>query len=181
MIRRRAPEVELQPSPAADPETVRISYQYLLAGTLWLLVGTVVGLIAALKLNRPDLFPASWLSYGRIRPIHTNTLFWGWSSMSLVGLALYVVSSTSRVPLWSPRLSRVALVLWNLAVLGGILSLASGVTNGPNEYREWIWPLAVVFGSGLVLNGINVYRTVASRSSTRPGMSPSTRRGSGAR
>jgi cytochrome c oxidase cbb3-type subunit 1 len=163
MIRRRAPEVELQPSPAADPETVRISYQYLLAGTLWLLVGTVVGLIAALKLNRPDLFPASWLSYGRIRPIHTNTLFWGWSSMSLVGLALYVVSSTSRVPLWSPRLSRVALVLWNLAVLGGILSLASGVTNGPNEYREWIWPLAVVFGSGLVLNGINVYRTVASR------------------
>jgi cytochrome c oxidase cbb3-type subunit 1 len=102
-----------------------------------LLVGTAVRLVAALKLNWPDAFTVPWLSFGRIRPIHTNTVFWGWSSMALVGLALYVVARTSRAPLWSPTLSRLALVLWNAAVVAGLLTLSAGVTLGPQEHREW--------------------------------------------
>src|SRR5207245_6601045 len=51
----------------------------------------------------------------------------GWSSLVLVGLSLYVVSRTSRVPLWSPHLARIALWLWNLALLGGLVTLLAGV------------------------------------------------------
>lgn len=163
MVLRRLADPALRASSAVSSGMVRLTYIYLLSATFWLLVGTAFGLIAALKLNWPDVLAVSWLSFGRIRPIHTNTLFWGWSSMALVGLALYVVSRTSRTPLWRPQLSLIALGLWHLAVLLGLLTLAGGATRGPQEYREWVWPIAVLFGSGLVLNGINLFQTVAKR------------------
>jgi cytochrome c oxidase cbb3-type subunit 1 len=163
MVQRRTQDVTLRPSPTADPFVVRVAFEYLACATFWLLVGTTVGLLDALKLNWPDFLAVPWLSFGRLRAIHTNTVFWGWSSMALVGLALYVVARTSRTPLWSPMLSRVSLVLWNAAVLAGLFTVGAGVTRGPQEYREWVWPVAVTFGAGLVLNGVNAYKTVATR------------------
>ncbi len=163
MVLRHAADPEFRASSTVSPITVRLTYAYLLSATLWLLVGTAFGLIAALKLNWPDMLAVAWLSFGRIRPIHTNTLFWGWSSMALVGLSLYVVSRTSRAPLRSPRLSLMALGLWHLAVLLGVITLAAGGTRGPQEYREWVWPVAWLFGAGLILNGINGYLTMAAR------------------
>lgn len=149
--------------PGHEPETVRLIYAYLVCATVWLLVGTAYGLLAALKLYWPDVLALEFLSFGRIRPMHTNTLFWGWSSMVLVGLGLFVVSRTSKVRLWSPRLAMIALVLWNIAVVAGIVTLSIGINRGPQEYREWAWPIAVLFGAGVVLNGYNYYRTVAAR------------------
>src|SRR5262245_30412288 len=163
MLQRRSQDPTLRASSASDSPTVRVTFEYLVCATVWLLVGTAAGLLAALKLNWPDAFTVPWLSFGRIRPIHTNTVFWGWSSMALVGLALYVVARTSRAPLWSPTLSRLALVLWNAAVVAGLLTLSAGVTRGPQEYREWIWPVALLFAAGLVLNGVTAYMTAATR------------------
>ena len=149
--------------PGHETESIRVIYAYFLCATFWLLIGTAYGLVAALKLYWPDFWVADFLSFGRIRPIHTNTLFWGWSSMALVGLAMFVVSRTSKIQLWSPRLPMVALGLWNIAVLAGLLTLSAGITRGPQEYREWVWLIAILFGTGVVLNGYNLYRTVASR------------------
>ena len=163
MVRSRTRDPSLRPSSAADPAAVRVAYEYVASATLWLLVGTATGLLTAWKLNWPDSLAVSWLSFGRLRPIHTNTVFWGWSSMALVGLALYVVPRTSRTTLWSPTLARVALGLWHAAVLLGLVTLATGATRGPQEYREWVWPVAVLFGAGLVANGVNLYQTVAHR------------------
>ncbi len=163
MVRSRSRDPDLQPSAVADPAAVRIAYEFFLGATFWLLVGTAAGLLIALKLNWPDFLAVSWLSFGRVRPIHTNTVFWGWSSMALVGAALYIVPRTSRTPLWSPRLARTGLWLWHASLVAGLLTLAAGVTRGPQEYREWVWPVAVLFGAGLVANGINLYQTVAHR------------------
>ena len=97
--------------------------------------------------------------------------------MALVGLALYVVARTSRAPLWSPTLSRIALVLWNA---GGrprwLVTLSAGVTRGPQEYREWVWPVAVLFAAGRALNGANAYlhgrrRAACPSSTSRTGTS----------
>jgi cytochrome c oxidase cbb3-type subunit 1 len=161
--RRRGQDPNLQPSTIVDPATVHVAFEYLTCATFWLLVGTVAGLLDAIKLNWPDVLAVPWLSFGRIRPVHTNTVFWGWSSMGLVGLALYVVARTSRAPLWSPTLSRVSLGLWNVAAAAGMVTLSVGVTRGPQEYREWVWPVAVMFAAGLLLNGVNAYMTVATR------------------
>lgn len=163
MSRVRARDPELRPSPAVDPTTVRVAFEYVAWGTVWLLVGTVAGLIASIKLHWPEFLPYAWLSFGRLRPVHTNTVLFGWSSLALIGLALYVVSRTSRVPLASPTMARAALWCWNLAVAGGIVSLLAGVSRGPQEYREWVWPLAVVLAAGVVLAGLAAYRTVAAR------------------
>ena len=67
----------------------------------------------------PDLGAFSWLSFGRLRPVDTNTVFWGWSSLGMLALAHYVVPRTCRTELYSYRLGWWALALFNAAVLGG--------------------------------------------------------------
>src|SRR5262245_6311879 len=163
MVQKRGFDAPVGPSPVADPEAVRIAYEYVASATVWLLVGTAAGLLASLKLNWPDLLAVPWLSFGRLRAIHTNVVFWGWSTIGLVGIALYVVSRTSRAPLWRPGLSRVALWLWNGVALGAVVTLDAGITRGPQEYREIVLPLAVALAAGVVLNGVVIYRTLAAR------------------
>ena len=161
MIHLRDPG--LPTTPSVDPATVRVMFEYVAWGTCWLLVGTAFGLIASIKLYWPEFLPFAWLSFGRVRPAHTNVVLLGWCSLVLVGPALYVVSRTSRVPLWSPRLARMALGLWNLALLGGVITLLAGVNRGPQEYREWVWPLAVMLAAAVLIDGYVAYRTVAAR------------------
>ncbi len=162
-IRTRMRDPGLTAAPSVDPATVRVMFEYVAWATAWLLVGTTAGLIASIKLHWPEFLPFAWLSFGRVRPTHTNVVLLGWSSLVMVGLALYVVSRTSRVPLWSPRLARIALGLWNLAVLGGVVTLLAGVNRGPQEYREWVWPLAVILAAAVLIDGYVAYRTVAAR------------------
>lgn len=146
-----------------EPDTVKLIYSYFSWSAFWLMVGTIYGLLAAFKLYWPDLLAFSGLSFGRIRPVHTNVVMFAWSSMALVGLALFIVSRTSKVKLYSVRSSRYALYLWNIAIALGVITLSLGITRGPQEYRELIWPIAVIYAVGLLLNAYNSYRTVANR------------------
>src|SRR5262249_8927209 len=162
-VRTRMRDPGLTAAPSIDPATVRVTFEYVAWATVWLLVGTTIGLIASIKLHWPEFLPFAPLSFGRIRPAHTNLVLLGWSSLVLVGLALYVVARTSRVPLWSPRLARIALWLWNLTVLAGLATLLAGVHRGPQEYREWVWPLAGALAAAVLIAGYVAYRTVATR------------------
>jgi len=154
-----------QPSKPAgyDPKTIGVVYAYVAAATFWLLIGTGYGLLASIKLHWPDFLVLEWLSFGRIRPIHTNTVLLGWTSLALVGLSYFVVYRTAERPLWSTRLAHIGLWLWNIAIFAGIWSLSKGLTTGPQEYREWVWPIAVLYGAGVVVNGFNYYKTLAAR------------------
>src|SRR5207245_6955338 len=107
-IRTRMRDPGLVAAPSTDAPTARVTFEYVAWATAWLLVGTTAGLIASIKLHWPEFLPFAWLSFGRVRPTHTNVVLLGWSSLVMVGLALYVVSRTSRVPLWSPPLARIA-------------------------------------------------------------------------
>src|SRR5258706_10595340 len=165
-IRTRMRDTRFAAAPSVDSATVRVTYEYIAWATVWLVVGTIIGLIASTKLHWPEFLPFAWLSFGRMRPAHTNLVLFGWSSLVLVGLSFYVVARTSRVPLWSPRLARIALWLWNLALLGGLVTLLAGVNRGPQEYREWVSPLAVMLATAVVIDGYVAYRTVAARTLT---------------
>jgi cytochrome c oxidase cbb3-type subunit I len=162
-IMSRTREPGLVTSSAVDPATVRVAFEYLAWATVWLLVGTSAGLIASIKLHWPEFLPYAWISFGRLRPVHTNLVLFGWASLVLVGLALYVAARTSRVPLWNPGLARIALWLWNVALLGGLVTLLAGVSRGPQEYREWVWPLAAILAAAILIDGYVAYRTVAAR------------------
>src|SRR5690606_5137467 len=141
----------------------KIVIWYLGAAITWLLFGTLIGQYAGMKFLWPEIDSVSWLSFGRIRPVHTNTVFWGWASLAMIGLGYFVITRTSNNTLYSYKMAWRAWWLMNLAILTGNGLLMSGVNDGGGEYREYIWPVAAMFARGLVLTFINYYKTVAHR------------------
>lgn len=63
-----------------SPELSRLILYFLGTAIFWLIIGTTLGLYAGIKFVVPDIDHTSWLSFGRIRPGHTNAVFWGWAS-----------------------------------------------------------------------------------------------------
>ena len=137
---------------------------YTVTATFWLLFSTAVGVLMAYKFGAPDFGPGAWLTFGRLRPIHTNDTFFGWASVALIGLAYYVATRSSRAPLYSEKLAWVGLVLFNIAALAGTIALDLGYNNGNLEYREWPWPIRLIFLAALGLTAWNLIGTVARRS-----------------
>lgn len=146
------------------PEPLKkIVIWFLGAAIFWLVFGTMVGQYVGMKFVWPEMDNASWLSFGRLRPVHTNTVFWGWASMAMIGLAYFVVARTSNTTIYSYKLAWRSWRLINLSVLSGNIFLMAGINNGGGEYREYIWPIALLFGLGLIITFWNFYKTVAQR------------------
>src|SRR5690554_3143731 len=156
-------KVAVSQGAGVDPRMTRIVLAYAAFATLWLVIGTLIGEFMGFALMWPEMAQVSWLSFGRLRPVHTNMVFWGWASLGMLGLGHYVVTVTSRVRLHSYTLAWVALGLINLTVVMGTLFLLAGVNNGGQEYREYIWPAMLPFAVALMLTGYNFYRTIESR------------------
>src|SRR5690606_19547928 len=105
----------------------------------------------------------SWLSFGRLRPVHTNMVFWGWVSFAMVGLAYYVIPRVSNTGIHSLKLGYCSLFFMTAAVITGTVSLMAGINNGGGEYREYIWPFLLLFAIGSVLSLYNWLITIAKR------------------
>ena len=147
-----------------DRALASIFAAYTVTATVWLLFATGVGILLAYKFGAPDFGPGPWLTFGRLRPIHTNATFYGWASIALVGLAYYVADRSSRVSLYSAKLAWIGLVLFNVAALAGTVALDLGYNDGNLEYREWPWPIRLVFLAALAVTAWNLIGTVARRS-----------------
>ena len=149
--------------PQVDPGLARLVLWYIGCAAFWLLFGTTIGEYVGIKFVAPDADHVSWLSFGRLRPVHTNAVFWGWASLGMLGLGHYVVPRVSNTPLYSLKLGWYSLILINAAVILGSISLMAGINNGGGEYREYIWPVMLLFGIGQVLTLTNFLRTIARR------------------
>ncbi|HEX4599190.1 MAG TPA: hypothetical protein VH278_15480, partial [Burkholderiaceae bacterium] len=82
------------PDAPADDERglARVLAAYTLSATAWLLFATFVGILIAYKFGAPEFGSGAWLTFGRLRPIHTNDTFYGFASIALVGLAYYIAA-----------------------------------------------------------------------------------------
>lgn len=149
--------------PNIDPQPSKLILWYLGTAIFWLLFGTTVGEYLGIKFVSPDVDQVSWLSFGRLRPVHTNAVFWGWSSLAMIGLGYYVVSVVSNTPVASLKKGWVSLCLINGSVIVGSICLMAGINNGGGEYREYTWPIMALFGAGLVLTLTNFIQTIAKR------------------
>lgn len=149
--------------PNIEPNLTKLILWYLGCATFWLLFGTTVGEYVGIKFIAPDIDHYSWLSFGRLRPVHTNAVFWGWASMAMLGLAYYVIPRVSNVPIASIKAGYRTLILINASVILGSLFLMAGVNNGGGEYREYIWPVMALFGIGVIISLKNFYKTIAKR------------------
>lgn len=151
------------PRPNIDPELSRLILWYLGWATFWLLFGTTIGEYVGIKFVAPDADHVSWLSFGRLRPVHTNAVFWGWASLGMLGLGYYVVPRVSNTKLANMKYGWWALWLINAAVILGTICLMAGINNGGGEYREYVWPVTLLFAIGVVLTLINFLQTIARR------------------
>lgn len=142
--------------------------RFILSGIVWLIVPVFIGLFMATLLYAPpaQFLEPAWLrpyiNFGRIRPLHVNMAIFGWLSMIYVGAILYLTPRLTATKLWSERLGNLTLVLWNLFVVGLVVTLPLGLTTG-REYAEPIWLLRVLFVVMFALVAINVWMTVLRR------------------
>ncbi len=145
------------------PQLQKVVLWYLGAATFWLVFGTLIGQYLGMKFVWPDLDEVPWLSFGRLRPVHTNTVFWGWASLAMIGLGYFVITRTSNTVIHNYKTAWRSWWLINLSVLLGNICLMAGINNGGGEYREYIWPVALLFALGLILTFRNFYATVKRR------------------
>lgn len=129
---------------------------------IWGTISVVVGILISLQLAWPQLNVAPYLTYGRLRPIHTNAGIFGWGIGSFIGLFFYITQRLTKTPLWSPGLARVTLWLFNIGITSAAVTLAMGI-NRTKEYAELEWPLAVVVAIIWVLFSVNVFMTILKR------------------
>ena len=139
------------------------SRNFLYSAIFWLTIADFVGLIAAVQMISPDfLAGVPWLSFGRLRPMHTNGVLFMWLSMAQIGAFLYLVPRLCGIKLHSEILGNITMILWNMVGVVGYLTLMNGMTQA-REYAELIWPIDVMVMVGLLLAGFNIYRTIMNR------------------
>ena len=144
-------------------ELTKVVLWYVGASAFWLVFGTLIGQYLGMKFVWPEIDQISWLSFGRLRPVHTNTVFWGWSSLAMIGLGYFVIARTSNTKIYSYKLAWRSWWLINLSVTIGNLFLMAGINNGGGEYREYIWPVALIFALAIIITFINYFKTIAKR------------------
>ena len=122
---QRATTYHNRPNEKTDEALASVLTAYTVHATFWLLFATGVGLLLAFKFGPPDFWGGAWLTFGRLRPIHTNVTFWGFASPVLIGLAYYVAARGSGTRLHSQ----------NSRGLGHSLSMLPSF-SAPSR---WIW------------------------------------------
>ena len=136
---------------------------WIVSGGVWFALGTTWGLFSAAHLIAPELFDnIGWLVFGRTRPVHVNTVIFGFVTPTLIGAALHYVPAMLKTKLWSEPLGWLAWLAWNGAVVSGFVFLPQGVTQG-REYTEYIFPADVCVMIALVLLIVNFVMTIATR------------------
>lgn len=141
----------------------RTAKGFCLTAAFWMMVATLMGLLGALELMAPDLFEnVGWLVFGRIRPIHVNLVLFGFVTPGLLGAVFYIVPKLLRTDLYSEKLGTITVVAWNVTLVGVVVSLAMGKTQG-REYAELIWPLDMLIVIAFCLIIINILMTIKHR------------------
>lgn len=144
-------------------ELKKIILYYTIAAATWLVLGTLIGQYLGMKFLWPELDSQSWLSFGRLRPVHTNLVFWGWSSLGMIGMGYFVIARTSNNTIYNYKWAWISFWLINASVFLGSIFLMAGINNGGGEYREYIWPVMLLFAIALIITFWNFYKTVATR------------------
>jgi cytochrome c oxidase cbb3-type subunit 1 len=103
----------------------------------------LVGVIIAAQLVWPELNVVEWLSYGRLRPLHTNAVIFAFGGCALFATSYFTVQRTSHAPLFAPGLAAFTFWGWQLIIVLAALSLPLGFTSG-KEYAELEWPIDIL-------------------------------------
>ena len=122
----------------------KVVRQFAIATVVWGVVGMLVGVIIAAQLLWPELnFDIPWLSYGRLRPLHTNAVIFAFGGCALFATSYYVVQRTSHARLFSDGLAAFTFWGWQAVIVLAAITLPLGITSG-KEYAELEWPIDIL-------------------------------------
>lgn len=147
----------------ANTYNYKVVRQFAIMTIVWGIVGMLVGVIIAAQLIWPDLtFGVEFLSYGRLRPLHTNAVIFAFGGCALFATSYYVVQRTCQTRVLSDSMAAIHFWGWQLVILLAAVTLPLGITSG-KEYAELEWPIDVLITVIWVTYAINFFGTIMKR------------------
>ena len=140
----------------------KVVRQFAVMTVIWGIVGMLVGVIIAAQLVWPELNVHEFLSYGRLRPLHTNAVIFAFGGCALFATSYYAVQRTSHAPLFAPGLAAFTFWGWQLIIVLAALSLPLGFTSG-KEYAELEWPIDILITLVWVSYAVVFFGTIIKR------------------
>ena len=124
---------------------------YLRVAAIFLIVGAGAGLLLAIQLSAPDFLNSSVFSFGRLMPVFTGALLFGWLTFALMGAIYYLMPRLTGAPLMSGTLARAALLLLAGGIGVGLVAVALGSSQGRVLFEfPWYADVAVILGLAAV-------------------------------
>jgi cytochrome c oxidase cbb3-type subunit 1 len=147
-------------TPVYDERVVR---QFTIMTIAWGIVGMLVGVILAAQLAWPELnFDVPYLSYGRLRPLHTNAVIFAFGGCALFGTSFYVVQRTCRTPLFAQGLAQFVFWGWQAVIVAAAITLPLGLSTS-KEYAELEWPIDLLITIVWVAYAVVFFGTIMKR------------------
>jgi len=141
----------------------KVVRQFAVMTVVWGIVGMLVGVVIAAQLVWPELnFEIPWLTYGRLRPLHTNAVIFAFGGCALFASSYYVVQRTSHAPLFAPGLAAFTFWGWQAVILAAAITLPLGITTS-KEYAELEWPIDVLITLVWVAYAVVFFGTIVKR------------------
>ena len=141
----------------------KVVRQFAVATVVWGVIGMAAGVFIAAQLAWPALnFDIAWLSYGRLRPLHTNAVIFAFGICGLFATSYYVVQRTCQVRLFSDRLAAFTFWGWQAVLVAAAITLPMGFTRG-KEYAELEWPIAILITVVWLAYAVVFFGTIVKR------------------
>ena len=141
----------------------KVVRQFAIMTVVWGIVGMLVGVLIAAQLLWPDLLPAwSFLTYGRLRPLHTNAVIFAFGGSALFATSYYIVQRTCHTRLFADKLAAFTFWGWQVVILLAAVTLPLGITSG-KEYAELEWPIDLLIAVVWVAYAVVFFGTIALR------------------
>jgi cytochrome c oxidase cbb3-type subunit I/II len=141
----------------------KVVRQFMLASIIWGIVGMLVGVLIASQLNFHILnFDTSFLTFGRLRPLHTNAVIFAFVGNMMFAGVYYSTQRLCKARMGSDLLSKIHFWGWQFIILCAAVTLPLGLTRG-KEYAELIWPINILVALIWVVFAINFFLTLHKR------------------
>ena len=140
----------------------KVVRQFAVMTVIWGIVGMLVGVIIAAQLIWPELNVVEWLSYGRLRPLHTNAVIFAFGGCALFASSYYAVQRTCHTPLFAPGLAAFTFWGWQLVIVLAAVTLPLGFTQA-KEYAELEWPIDILITLVWVSYAVVFFGTIVQR------------------
>ncbi|ENC6720362.1 cytochrome-c oxidase, cbb3-type subunit I [Vibrio harveyi] len=148
---------------AATQYNTQVVKYFVLASLVWAIAGMIIGVILAAQLYWPVLnFDSQYFQFGRLRPLHTSGVIYGFVVNILMGTSLYTAQRTGRCNLFNQSLSWMVFWGWQLVLFLALVTLPAGYTTS-KEYAELEWPIDVLIVLVWVLYAVLFFGTIAKR------------------